>query len=691
MNQDIQNVFCHKRIALYASRFYLYQECVQSNWHEITLKLEESLIQIMQKAGIKLKIKDPKDLSIQIQKAHYTLQKNSSSYEKCIISKNIKYLSKELNFNSSEELLLEFAVYLAENRDLEYIFQVDRGSSSYEYTQLLAAILKIKPARVRKALSSKSQLILSGILLKPYQHYQNSIFEKLRLPSDFSEKLLIADINKKNLLSSILRKAGKSSLSKNDFDYIHHHLHLITNYLKTSMAKKKKSVNILLYGSPGTGKTELSKVISNQLDCPLFEIPSQYEGEILTGAERLARYQLNQYLLRNKKALILFDEIEDIFPVRMFSNFGKYPGKAYINEILENNPVPAIWVSNQVRQIDPAYLRRFDMIFELESPPIDIRKKIINQSFKDLPVSQSWIEQLASYQNISPALTRRISSVAINIEPEKGVKFEDYINIMYNQSLKSMGYETIKTIDNDTNEFQLNLINTDIDLNNLVKLLKLDSSARICLYGPPGTGKTAFARFISEKIGSPLLLKRASDLLDPYVGGTEMKISAAFTEATNNKAVLLIDEADSFLQKRINARQTWQVTQVNEFLTQMETYQGLLICTTNLMDHLDEASMRRFDLKIKLDYLNQAQTWQLFQQTLEKQDIKNEIMEHVKQQLSTISNLTPGDFALIKRANKVLKKPLSPESLLKKLKKEVSYKAVKHTGGIGFMSELDSL
>jgi transitional endoplasmic reticulum ATPase len=92
-------------------------------------------------------------------------------------------------------------------------------------------------------------------------------------------------------------------------------------------------------------------------------------------------------------------------------------------------------------------------------------------------------------------------------------------------------------------------------------------------------------------------------LLGAYVGENEQRIAAAFREAEQENAVLLLDEVDSFLQDRRQARQSWEVTLVNEMLTQMESFNGIFIASTNRLDGLDQATLRRFDLKMKFGYL----------------------------------------------------------------------------------------
>jgi transitional endoplasmic reticulum ATPase len=76
--------------------------------------------------------------------------------------------------------------------------------------------------------------------------------------------------------------------------------------------------------------------------------------------------------------------------------------------------------------------------------------------------------------------------------------------------------------------------------------------------------------------------------------------------------VLLLDEADSFLQDRTLAHCQWEVTEVNELLTQMEAFDGLFICATNLLDRLDPAALRRFGLKLEFLALRPEQASSLY-------------------------------------------------------------------------------
>ena len=117
---------------------------------------------------------------------------------------------------------------------------------------------------------------------------------------------------------------------------------------------------------------------------------------------------------------------------------------------------------------------------------------------------------------------------------------------------------------------------------------------------------------LAAKLEKPLIIKKGSDLLSMWLGKTEKNIANAFKEAKEESAVLVFDEVDSFLADRSNADKSWEVTQVNEMLVQMESFDGIFIATTNLMANLDKASLRRFDLKMEFGYLKPEQSWKLF-------------------------------------------------------------------------------
>jgi SpoVK/Ycf46/Vps4 family AAA+-type ATPase len=205
----------------------------------------------------------------------------------------------------------------------------------------------------------------------------------------------------------------------------------------------------------------------------------------------------------------------------------------------------------------------------------------------------------------------------------------------------------------------------------------------LCLYGPPGTGKSEFVRYLAHRSGRPLEVRRASDILDKYVGGTEQNIAAAFEAALRDEALLLFDEADSFLQDRGGAHRSWEVTAVNEFLQQLEVFPGVVACATNLFDKLDQASLRRFVFKIEFKFLRPEQSLLAFRRTLADLDYTGVVPPAAEIEVTRIPNLAPGDFAAVRRRLTGRGKPASSEILLAELQAEVRVKS-SSKGKIGF-------
>ena len=169
----------------------------------------------------------------------------------------------------------------------------------------------------------------------------------------------------------------------------------------------------------------------------------------------------------------------------------------------------------------------------------------------------------------------------------------------------------------------------------------------LLFYGPSGTGKSELARYIADQLDRKIICKRISDLQSMYVGEGEKNIKRAFQEAEAEEAVLVIDEADSLLFSRDKARHSWEISFTNEFLTQMEKFRGILVCTTNRLDDLDSASLRRFNHKIGFDYLT-AEGNLLFYDIFLKSLTFDKLDSISREDLKRIEKLAPGDFKLVR-------------------------------------------
>ena len=604
-----------------------------------------------------------------------------------LLSKNIAQISSLMKLNRYEEQILEFFTLLKQYEILDdAVGLLGNELNTTQVKKALGVILNIKKKHIDNAFSSDSKFSKSSLITIDKSN-TNSLDRKLDPISDaFLDNLLNLDEDISVMIKDSVKSCNESLLKLKDYKHLSSDINILVPYLKKSIKTKQIGVNILLYGKPGTGKTELTKVIAKKLKTKLFEVSYVDENdEPIDGKSRLKAYKSAQALLANKKTLLMYDEAEDIFESGggFFSPPIRQKDKAWINRVLETNTIPTIWITNNIYAIDNALVRRFDMSIEVPIPVKSKREKIIKNYSNNLLNKQS-VKTLAKNENIAPALISSAAKVVSAIDIKNTNKA--FTHLLSN-TLKAQGYGEIKKTDSENllaNIYNPNYVNTTMNLEELTKGIKKTKNARLCLYGVPGTGKSAFGRYIAETLDKPLLLKKGSDLISMYVGGTEKNIAEAFKEAKEEKAVLVFDEVDSFLADRTNAQRSWEVTQVNEMLVQMENFNGVFIATTNLIDSLDKASLRRFDLKLEFDYLKQEQAWDMFLSFCK--DLKlAKPSPSFKMAVKSLKYLTPGDFAAVTRQNK-FRPIVDIQDFITRLEEEVDVKNTSNDNVMGFLA-----
>ena len=257
------------------------------------------------------------------------------------------------------------------------------------------------------------------------------------------------------------------------------------------------------------------------------------------------------------------------------------------------------------------------------------------------------MQHFAKVRSLSPAILTRVFNVANAVDNGKKA-FSDVLLTLFNEALQAQGKKKIEPLVENKLSYQLDWVSCNENIHKISEGLMRTKKGRICCYGPPGTGKTAWAGWLAEQLDMPLLLCKGSDLLDPYVGGTEQKIAEAFESAKRDNCLLVLDEVDTFLFSRDGAERSWERSQVNEMLTQIERFEGLMVVSTNLMNVLDPAALRRFDLKLKFDYLTPQQRLDFAKQQAEKLNLGVWDETYSKRMLE-LNLLTPGDFAAVAR------------------------------------------
>lgn len=598
---------------------------------------------------------------------------------------NLKLLADKLNLNATEQEILVvrllFDLFPSYTQFICEHCNQCTPAKLYHYLHILTT----RPhADIEKALRPSSRLCQLGwIKVTPTLA---DLEDKLCLSQGLLEILITEHESLEALFTHFFTLAKPSTLQLADYAHLDNDLEVSVAHLQTALEKRQAGVNLLIYGMPGAGKTELAKLLAKTVGAALFEVCyADKDGNAVQGNARFAACKLTQQLLAKKRqpSLILFDEAEDVFPCNSASFFFDDEAiskgdKAWINHQLENNPVPVIWIVNKTQGMDAAYLRRFDYSIEIDKMPINLRRRLINKYTKGLNIDPAWCEQLARHTDITPAQIAKAGAIAKGSQKKTTASAEQIMERVLNASMRLLKQSPGLIKERCWSGYDLGFTNTDAQFPQLVAGLKLNPRGTFCFYGAPGTGKTALANYIAETLGLPILIKRASDLLDKYVGESEKNIAQMFDQAQRQGGILLLDEADSLLSDRRDAANQWEVTLVNEMLTQMEHFTGIFICTTNLMEKLDSASLRRFDFKVKFDYLSPEQRWALFQQesqrlgsTLPKD---TETLAVLKQQIHSLTKLTPGDFSVVSRQVAMLGMAPEPERIIAVLAQECKAK-----------------
>ena len=178
---------------------------------------------------------------------------------------------------------------------------------------------------------------------------------------------------------------------------------------------------------------------------------------------------------------------------------------------------------------------------------------------------------------------------------------------------------------------------------------------RILMVGEPGTGKSAFAQYLADKLGNgrELMTIKPSDVLDKFVGGTETNISRVFAEAHQKNAIIFLDEVDSLISSRESLSNQFERQAVNQILIEIDQSEIMILLASNFAQNLDKALLRRMDFKLTLDYLTSTQVIKLYEKSF------GHCSCHLREQLSKLTRLTPGSFAVAKRRNTFSKAKLS--------------------------------
>ncbi len=591
-----------------------------------------------------------------------------------------------------------------------------------DFHRAVAAVLGRSVLESKNLLASTGRLLQMGFVSLDYfppPHFKlSSDMSKFFADPDSLYSMVVP-------LDRFLAETGKSIHPLESFPVTAFCRQILESILRNERA------SVLIHGAPGTGKTTFIATVLASMGIPAFILSAVGGAE--DGRPLFIRLKVAAHVAKGAKAVLVIDEADSLLNTETFAGGEATIGKGWLAEFMDSNSGAIVMISNRVNEMHDAVKRRF--LYSLDFKPQNeaqramLWRELVKGYGLEGSIGPEAIDLLSKSHNVNAggidiALRglRGVVGLSAGRGTEGGTPVSSAIGDPVAILSEILGRHEIlmsgsrpaawKGSRGEDRLYLPEAINVDTPLDELVAGLKgvaagimarRDSpatngaapgarapvlEAKLLFSGAPGTGKTAFARWLATALGLKLVQKRASDLLGFLVGVTEQNIAAAFEEAENEGAILLLDEADSLFINRRNARQSWERSQTNELLTRMEDFAGILICCTNLREALDEAALRRFQWKISFLPLLPRYRVELYRRYFD--ELCGAPDDEVLSLASRLEGLCPGDFSAVYKALVPIRAAILPdrhishEMVLARLRSEIGARDLGRGRVLGF-------
>jgi hypothetical protein len=254
---------------------------------------------------------------------------------------NIDHVSDMIGLSDLEKETLAFVVLLPTCSVLGDCLEGLSEQTSASVYDLLALALGAEQTDMRTVLRNESPLCAAGLLT--VDQTETDISDMLSLLNGLETALLDEPTEGLHLFRQYFRPAMPSQHEIDRFPHLKEDIGVLRRILTAACQQEMQGTNILIYGASGTGKTAFVKALAASVKAPLFEVSHETdETDLKEQHFRFRSYLLSQKVLaKNCGSLILFDEVEDVFPDSVVPFLGRTKStgryKAWTNTVLESN------------------------------------------------------------------------------------------------------------------------------------------------------------------------------------------------------------------------------------------------------------------------------------------------------------------------------------------------------------------
>jgi transitional endoplasmic reticulum ATPase len=405
---------------------------------------------------------------------------------------------------------------------------------------------------------------------------------------------------------------------------------------------------VLLYGSPGTGKTLIARAVANETDAYFTHISGpEVMGKFYGESEARLR-SVFEDAQAHAPAIIFIDEIDAIAPKREEMGGEKQVERRVVAQLLalldgleSRGQLIVIAATNIPNTLDPALRRpgRFDREISIPIPDKNGRLEILQIHTRGMPLAEGVnLEKLAeithgfvgadlealareaamsALRRILPKINFELSDIPYETLQKLQVSMDNFLEAMkevepsaireFFVEVPDVKWDDVGGLENIKEELK-EAIEWPLKYSDIFKRADTNPPKGILLYGAPGTGKTLLAKAVASQTGVNFISVKGPSLISKFVGESEKAIREIFKKAKQaGPTILFFDEIESVVPIR-GTGDASHVTErvISQFLTEMDGIEELkgvvVLAATNRLDLVDPALLRsgRFDLLLEL-------------------------------------------------------------------------------------------